>query len=153
MKQELQVESLNNCINELQQQTYAQRLEFQDAQHGYVESRRKQVRLQEAGVVRPEESLVNDVSHKSGVGLEPSCGVPGRYFARWARVAFPYRLQYVSSCHIAADRKYEGHARGFGATSIAGLIDPLRMTVHLGTTSFTSVAGPTALSSRFGHDS
>ena len=47
MKQKYQVESLNNCISELQQQTSAQRLELQDAQHGYVESRREQVRLQE----------------------------------------------------------------------------------------------------------
>ena len=31
MKQEHRVESLNNCTNELQQQTYAQRLELQDA--------------------------------------------------------------------------------------------------------------------------
>ena len=31
MKQEHQVESLNICISELQQQTYAQRLELQDA--------------------------------------------------------------------------------------------------------------------------
>ena len=46
-KQELQVESLNNCISELQQQVYVQRLELQDAQHGYVESRREQVRQQE----------------------------------------------------------------------------------------------------------
>ena len=47
MRQEHQVESLNNCISKLQQQTYAQRLELQDAQHGYVVSRREQVRLQE----------------------------------------------------------------------------------------------------------
>ena len=76
MKQEHQVESLNNCVSELQQQTCAQRLELQDAQHenveslsgcffelqkqvyaqrlelqdahdGYIESRREQVRLQE----------------------------------------------------------------------------------------------------------
>ena len=47
MKQELQVESINNCISELQQQVQAQRLELQDAQHGYVQSRREQVRLQE----------------------------------------------------------------------------------------------------------
>ena len=31
MKQEYNVESLNTCIRELQQQTYAQRLELQDA--------------------------------------------------------------------------------------------------------------------------
>ena len=42
-----QVGSLNNCINELQQQAYAQRLDLENAHHGYVESRREQVRLQE----------------------------------------------------------------------------------------------------------
>ena len=47
MRQEHQVGSLNNCISELQQQAYAQRQELQDAQHGYIESRRQQVRLQE----------------------------------------------------------------------------------------------------------
>ena len=43
MKQECKVESLNSYISELQQQTYAQRLELEDAHHGYVESRREQV--------------------------------------------------------------------------------------------------------------
>ena len=38
MKQEQKVESLNNCISELQQQAYAQRLELEDTHHGYVES-------------------------------------------------------------------------------------------------------------------
>ena len=47
MKQEHQVGSLNNCIDELQQQAYAQRLELEDAHHGFFESRREQVRLQE----------------------------------------------------------------------------------------------------------
>ena len=46
MKQERRVGSLNNCIGEVQQ-ACAPRLELQDAQHGYVESRREQVRLQE----------------------------------------------------------------------------------------------------------
>ena len=44
---EYKVESLDNCTDELQQQTCAQRLELQDAHHGYVESRREQVQLQE----------------------------------------------------------------------------------------------------------
>ena len=47
MRQEHQVGSLNSCINELQQEAYAQGLELQDAHHGYVESRREQARLQE----------------------------------------------------------------------------------------------------------
>ena len=46
-KQELHVESLNKCIGELQRQTEEQRLTLQDAQFGFVESRREQVRLQE----------------------------------------------------------------------------------------------------------
>ena len=47
LKQEHQVWSLNSCIDELQKQAYAQRLEFEDAHHGYIESRREQLRLQE----------------------------------------------------------------------------------------------------------
>ena len=34
MKQEHQVGYLNSCIDELQQQAYAQRLELEDARHG-----------------------------------------------------------------------------------------------------------------------
>ena len=44
---EHQVGSLNSCINELEQQAYAQGLGLQDAHHGYIESRREQARLQE----------------------------------------------------------------------------------------------------------
>ena len=46
-KQELHVESVNKCIGELQRQTEEQRLAPQDAQYGYVESRREQARLRE----------------------------------------------------------------------------------------------------------
>ena len=38
MEQEHEVESRNNCINELQQQACAQRLDLENAHHGYVES-------------------------------------------------------------------------------------------------------------------
>ena len=34
MKQDHQVGSLNTCIDELQKQAYAQRLELEDAHHG-----------------------------------------------------------------------------------------------------------------------
>ena len=47
MKQEYKVESLISCISELQEQTYAQRLELQDAHFGYEESRREHFRLQQ----------------------------------------------------------------------------------------------------------
>ena len=46
-KQESQVESLNSCINELQQQASTQRLELQDAHNGYIGPRREQSRAQE----------------------------------------------------------------------------------------------------------
>ena len=46
-KQELHVESLDKCIGDLQLQVEAQRLALQDAQYGFVESKREQVRLQE----------------------------------------------------------------------------------------------------------
>ena len=52
VRQERQVGSLKNCISELQQQACAQRLELQDAPHGYIESRREQVRLQEELVMK-----------------------------------------------------------------------------------------------------
>ena len=54
MKQEHNVESVNNFISELQQQAYAQRLDLESAHHGYVESRRDQVRLQEESVMKEE---------------------------------------------------------------------------------------------------
>ena len=55
MKQEHQVESLNNCIDELQKQAYAH--------HGYAESRREQVRLQEELVMK--EKALRDTQIRS----------------------------------------------------------------------------------------
>ena len=52
MKQEQKVESLHKCNSELQEQAYAQRLELEDTDHGHVESRREQVRLQEEPVLK-----------------------------------------------------------------------------------------------------
>ena len=58
MKQEYQVESLNNCISELQQQAYAQGLELQDAHRGFFESRREHARPQEE--LSMKEQLLRD---------------------------------------------------------------------------------------------
>ena len=46
------MESFDTCIGELQQQTYAQRLELEDAHFGYAESRREQFRPQEELVMK-----------------------------------------------------------------------------------------------------
>ena len=48
------MESLNSCINELQQQADAQRMELEDAHDGYIESQREQSRLQEELSVKEE---------------------------------------------------------------------------------------------------
>ena len=64
MKQEDQVESLNSCIDELQQQDYAQRVELKDAHHGYIESRREQSRLQQELSLK-EKALPRDSDTKN----------------------------------------------------------------------------------------
>ena len=69
MREEHQVGPLNNCISELQQQTHAQRLELQDAQYGFLESRREQVRLQE------EPSMKGKGSPRYS---DPKCAQNGR---------------------------------------------------------------------------
>ena len=51
------------AISELQQQAYAQRLELQDAQHGYIESRREQVRPQEE--LSMKEKVLRDTKIQS----------------------------------------------------------------------------------------
>ena len=58
MKQKQQVGYLNSCINELQQQAYAQGLEFQDVHHGKIESRREQGKQQEE--LSMKEKLLRD---------------------------------------------------------------------------------------------
>ena len=52
MKQEHKVDSLDDCVDKLQQQAHSKRLDFENAHHGYVESRREQVRLQEELVMK-----------------------------------------------------------------------------------------------------
>ena len=63
MREEHQVESFNSCVSELQQHAYAQRLELQDAQHGYIEPRREQVRLQEE--LSLKETVLRDTQIRS----------------------------------------------------------------------------------------
>ena len=63
VKQGHHVDSLKNCISELQQQTHAQRLELQNAQHGFVESRWEEVRLQEE--LSMKEKVLRDTQIRS----------------------------------------------------------------------------------------
>ena len=63
MKHEHKVESLNKCINELQQQAFAQRLDLENTHHGYVESRREQVRLH--GELVMEEKALRETRIRS----------------------------------------------------------------------------------------
>ena len=52
MKQECRMDSLNTCIRELQRQAHSQRLELEDANCEYEESRREQARPQEEMALR-----------------------------------------------------------------------------------------------------
>ena len=66
LKRDLNSRSRNtkwNLLSELQQQTYAQRLELEDAHRGYVESQRQQVRLQEELVMK--EKALRDTQIRS----------------------------------------------------------------------------------------
>ena len=68
MKQEHQVGPLNNCIDELQQQACAQRLELEDAHHGYIESRRAQFRLQEGLSIKEKALRETHIRKKPKIG-------------------------------------------------------------------------------------
>ena len=67
MRREHQVGSLNDCISELQQQAYAQRLDLDNAQHGNIESRREQGRLQEE--LSMKEKALRDTQIRSMHGM------------------------------------------------------------------------------------
>ena len=68
MKQEHKVESANDCIDEPQQQTNAQLLQLHDAHHGFVESRREQVRLQEELSVKEKVLRHTQIRHIHEMG-------------------------------------------------------------------------------------
>ena len=69
------MQSPNTCICELQQQTYAQRLEVEDAHHEYVEPRREQVRLQEELVMKEKALRDSDVKYSRNGRIEESSGI------------------------------------------------------------------------------
>ena len=60
--------SLHNFIDELQKQAYAQRLELEDAHHGYAESRREQVRLREESLMKEKALRDNQVRSMHEMG-------------------------------------------------------------------------------------
>ena len=67
-KQELHVESLNKCNGELQRQTEEQRLSLQDAQYGFVEFRREQVRVQEELSMKEKVLRKTQIRHMHEMG-------------------------------------------------------------------------------------
>ena len=75
MNQEYKVESLNTCTSELQQQTCAQRLELEDAHHGYVESRRASPTTRRVGHERESTSRHSDWKFSRNGRIEESSGI------------------------------------------------------------------------------
>ena len=113
MKQEYKVESLNTCISELQQQTYAQMLELEDAHFGDTESRREQFRLQD-GLVMKEKALrdaeIRSMHEMGELKRElRNCELTISLDKNWEKVMIRYR----SSLH-----KYRSCKRGCIASMI-----------------------------------
>ena len=99
MKQEHQVRSLNNCISELQQQASAQRLELQDAQHGFVESRREQVRLQEELSMKDKVLRNTHIRNMHGMGemkRAQELRVDEVSVQNWEKITRQYRSSVLS---------------------------------------------------------
>ena len=63
MKQECKVDSLNTCLRELQRQAHSNRLQTDNVNYGYEESRREQVRLQEE--LAPRERALRETLFRS----------------------------------------------------------------------------------------
>ena len=108
MKQEYKAESLNICINELQQQTYAQRLALEDAHLGNAESRRERVGLQEELVMK-EKALRDTHTLEAFTKWENwrelrNCELTNSLHKNWEKVMTRYR----SSLH-----KYKSCKRGW----------------------------------------
>ena len=78
MKLEHQVGSLNDCIDELQHQACAQRLELEDAHHGYIESRREQTRLQEELSMKEEPLRATQIRNIHEMRNEESSRITSR---------------------------------------------------------------------------
>ena len=95
MKQEHKVESLNNCINELQQQACVQRLDLKNASHGCVESRREQLRLQEELYLKQKAPSRNSNSKHSWDGEKwrelKNCELMKSLYRCWEKVMKQYR--------------------------------------------------------------
>ena len=91
MKQEHKVESLNNFISELQQQAYAQRLDLESAHHGYVESRREQVRPQEELISHERKSSSRYSDPKYTRNGTKNWELVNSLYRSWEKVMKQYR--------------------------------------------------------------
>ena len=95
MKQEYKVESLNTCISELQQQTYAQRSEVEAVHLGCAEYQGEQVRLQEESVMKAKALRDTQVGSMHEMwGLKESSGIASWRIIcakNWEKVMTRYR--------------------------------------------------------------
>ena len=68
LRKEHQVGSLNDCTSELQQQAYDEKLDLEDAYHGFFQSRQKQVRLQEELCMKDRRSSRDSIRSMHEMG-------------------------------------------------------------------------------------
>ena len=103
MMQEYKVKSLNTCIGQRQQQTHAQRLELEDAHHGYVESRREHVRLQEEVAMKGKairDTQIRSMHEMGEIKRAQELRVDEFSVQNWEKVMIRYRssLFIYKSC-------------------------------------------------------
>ena len=105
--QEQKVESLNNCISELQQRAYAQRLKLGDTHHGYVESRREQVQLQEELFIKEKalrDTQIRSMHEMGEMKRAQELRLTNSLYRSWEKVTKPYR----GSLH-----KFKNYKKGY----------------------------------------
>ena len=105
MMLEYKVESLNTCIHELQQQTCAQRLELEDAHHGYLESRLQEELVMKEKAFRGLGSSLR-LSGLRHMKLKTSAGPPKRSDGRcWPRALGRMTQSWMRSSKASRRRK------------------------------------------------
>ena len=100
------MESLKNCIDELQQQAYARRLELEDAYHFYIEFRREQPRQQEELSVKEKElreTQVRNIHEMGEMKRSQELRVDEVSVKKKEKITRQYKSPLLS-CRICKDR-------------------------------------------------
>ena len=126
VRQEHQVGSLNNCIDELQQEAYAQRLELEDAQHGNIESRQEQTTLQEELTVTEKvlrKTQIRNIHEMEKRTELKNYKLKNSQYKNWEKVMKQYRSSFHKSNKCKSKRilNYSGEFQEVESNYSGGL--------------------------------